>query len=194
MWRFDIINHFINKYGYKKYLEIGVEGGDCLRAINCQVIHGVDPASPHATFKVESDTFFQMLDKNYKYDIIFIDGLHVENQVTRDIENSLKHLAEGGTIIVHDCNPPSEWHQRSYDEAKQNGCRLWNGTVWKSILYFRSLNNLEISVVDTDWGVGIIRPGSQIPITHKNYTYNEFEQNKTLLLNLISPQKFLEIY
>lgn len=195
MQRFDIINYFIKKYGYKKYLEIGVEDGDCIKAVSCQLIHGVDPFSVNATHRVTSDTFFEMLRPSFKYDIIFIDGLHVEEQVTRDILNSLAHLEENGVIIVHDCNPPTEWHQRSYEEAKTNGCRLWNGTVWKSIVCFRQARpDLQMHVVDTDWGVGIIKRGSQELLESRLYTWEDFQANREKMLNLISTVKFLEMY
>ena len=42
------------------------------------------------------------------YDLVFIDGLHVADQVERDIVNSLLNLAPAGTIVLHDCNPTTE--------------------------------------------------------------------------------------
>ena len=50
-----------------------------------------------------SDDFFR--DNKEKFDLIFIDGLHETNQVDRDIENSLKFINKGGTILLHDCLP-----------------------------------------------------------------------------------------
>jgi predicted O-methyltransferase YrrM len=38
-----------------------------------------------------------------KFDIVFVDGLHIEEQSTKDIHNALKVLNENGTIVVHDC-------------------------------------------------------------------------------------------
>ena len=59
----------------------------------------------------ESDDYFSSLDKTIKYDLIFIDGLHLEHQVDKDINNSLNHLSENGVIIIHDCNPITERRQ-----------------------------------------------------------------------------------
>lgn len=204
MQRFDIINLLIVKYGYNKYLEIGVEDGHSLHKVKCGLVHGVDPASNNATFKVTSDDYFANLDKNYKYDIIFIDGLHVSDQVDRDIVNSLEHLSNGGIIVVHDCNPPSKWNARSYEEAKKNGCRQWNGDVWRSIVKSRTLQDLEVRVVNTDWGCGLIRPrpkySDYIPLKFDDEVnistlqYERLEQNRQEWLNLISVDDFKKIY
>lgn len=194
MWRFDILNHLIKKFGYRRYLEIGVEDGDCFRRINCQHKDGVDPGSEHATHVLPSDIFFAQLDPNTKYDLIFIDGLHIDEQVRKDIANSLKCLAPNGTIVMHDCNPPTEWHQRSYHEANKNGFRQWNGTVWKAYIHFRTCSpDLSMCVVDTDWGCGIIRKGHQkvLDITDDQITYTGLDANRHSWLNLISTEQFI---
>jgi hypothetical protein len=202
MLRYDIINYLIEKNDYKRYLEIGVEGGDALRRIKCELKHGVDPASKNATHHVPSDTFFEDLPQTEKYDIIFIDGLHVEDQVDRDIVNSLNHLSPNGIIVVHDCNPPSEWHQRPYEEAKKNGCRQWNGTVWRSMVKVRATRpDLEVKTVNTDWGCGLIRPSKNPPEEvmpnvpeGDALTYDWLAENRSKALNLIEPRTFYKLY
>ncbi|WP_100612251.1 class I SAM-dependent methyltransferase [Confluentibacter lentus] len=65
-----------------------------------------------------SDEFFQKLSANdilsnsIKFNVIFIDGLHLAQQADRDIKNAIKYIKNDGFIVVHDCNPPSEWHAR----------------------------------------------------------------------------------
>jgi len=202
MQRFDIINYLIKRNNYQRYLEIGVENGHALERIQCPLKHGVDPASKHATHHVPSDDFFRDLDPTTTYDIVFIDGLHVEDQVDRDIVNSLRHLSPNGIIIVHDCNPPTEWHQRPYEEAQKNGCRQWNGTVWRSIVKVRATrSDVQVNVVDTDWGCGLIRPSSNPPETllencptGEQLTYKFLEQNRKQALNLITPRDFYKLY
>ncbi len=196
MFRFDIINQLIQKRRYKRYLEIGVEGGDAVRAVRCELKHGVDPASKNATFQVPSDEFFGIIRPDLKYDCIFVDGLHTEDQTMRDIENSLAHLSAGGVIVVHDVNPPTEWHQRKYEIAKQNGCRQWNGTVWRAWVRLRAERpDLSMACVDTDWGCGIIEPGEQQCIQLlPGFTYAEFEAERAHWLNLITPAEFRTRY
>ena len=114
MTRTEIINSLIHEYNYKSYLEIGVntpsQPGYNWIGVKIPVKHGVDP-NVETTFKMTSDEFF----KNHiaqKYDIIFIDGLHLFEQVYKDIINSLLYLNDNGTIVVHDCNPLEEITQR----------------------------------------------------------------------------------
>ena len=88
MNRIQIINNLIKKNNYKSYLEIGVntpaQPGYSHDSIHVEIKHGVDP-NVETTYKMESDDFF----KNHisqKYDIIFVDGLHLFEQAHRDIE------------------------------------------------------------------------------------------------------------
>lgn len=203
--RFEIINYLIRKYNYVNYLEIGVQEGICMQMVRCQIKHGVDPYSDAATFKIPSDELFIVLNHiapRYVYDIIFVDGLHEEEQVTRDILNSLQHLSPNGTIVVHDCNPPTEWHQRSLEPGEDITGLEWNGTAWKSMVKFiATRDDLEINVVDTDWGCGLIRRKSVRDSEVKSrleipdpLTYEFLANNRKQALNLISRQEFLIMY
>lgn len=194
-FRYDIINSLIEKNGYKSYLEIGVRNPDeCFNLINCELKHGVDPmveGNFPVTFKMTSDEFFEI--NKLTYDIVFIDGLHLDYQVELDIINSLKFLNDGGTIVLHDCNPVDLHHQR-----EDYGGGGWNGTVWKAIVKLRSdRNDIYTSVVDMDFGCGIIQK-STTPNILKNdnpyYSYNKFNSKREYYLNLISKQKFIEDY
>lgn len=188
VYRFDLINLLIEHHQYERYLEIGVEGGDAQRSVRCALKHGVDPASEHATFRVPSDEFFASLRPDAQYDCIFVDGMHEEEQVLRDVDNALRHLSPGGTIVVHDCNPPSAWHQRDYEEAKLNGCRQWNGTVWRAWVRLRATRpDLKMLTVDIDWGCGVIQRGEQECIElPEAFSYDDFAERRAEWLNLIS--------
>lgn len=181
MTRSDIINRLINKHGYKKYLEIGVntpaQPGYNWDNVMCDVKHGVDP-NVETTFKMTSDEFFAQ-NKN-TYDIVFIDGLHIYEQVVRDIENSLRILNDRGSIVVHDCNPVDEVHQRPIRASD-----IWNGDVWKAIVQMRLRDDIVITTLDTDEGCAIIK---KFP----NNPYNLLERNRKELLNLISPEEWLK--
>jgi hypothetical protein len=191
MKRTDIINHIIEKNNYTKYLEIGVRNPDSnFNLINAAHKDGVDP-NGNCNHPMTSDAFFEQLDEDIRYDIIFIDGLHLDFQVENDIKNSLKHLKDGGTIVMHDCNPPTEKHQvEEYD-----GFSPWNGTTWKAYAKFRMTDEtLSMFVVDTDWGVGVITKGQQILYPKADVLdYNLLNENRSELLNLITPEKFLTL-
>ena len=130
------------------------------------------------------------------FDIIFIDGLHLEKQVDKDIQNSLDCLSENGIIVLHDCNPPTS-HMARETYRTEYGYEPWNGTVWKAIYQLRTTRkDLHVSVVDTDWGIGIIKRNElhdTKPIENNNefYEYNIMDANREEDLGLISIEEFL---
>ena len=165
MQRYDIINALIRKNNYKNYLEIGVRDNYCFNKIKIKDKSGVDPmyddweiknsdnwdhSKVPVKYRMTSDEYFKK--HKTKYDIIFIDGLHENEQVYRDIQNSLKCLNKGGAILMHDCLPVKEEHQVV---PRQTNC--WNGDVWKAYVRVRNeRKDIDMCIIDTDTGVGII--------------------------------------
>lgn len=198
--RWDIINHLIKSRKYKKYLEIGVNNGECIKKINAEIKDGVDPGAetfnpPEVNYPISSDTFFESIDETTKYDLIFIDGLHHHDQVDKDINNALNHLNDDGIIVLHDCNPP-EYELQTV--PRKTG--LWNGDVWKSIVRLRcDREDLCVSVIDTDWGVGLVHKGTQKLYDGLSYdsiidNWHYFDKNRTDILNIISVDEFYNLY
>jgi hypothetical protein len=209
MDRIQIINLLATKNNLNKYLEIGLRNPwECFDQIICEYKDSVDPGietdNNMAKYKFTSDTFFNLLENssldipsNFKWDIIFIDGLHTADQVEKDINNSLNHLSDNGYLIIHDCNPPTEYHARSnYYDYSTSAAGCWNGSVWKAIYKLRcTREDLDISVVDCDWGCGIIKRGLQslCEFTNNFYDFDKFEKDKKSHLNLITTDEFLNI-
>jgi len=193
MNRTNIINRLITHYGYRDYLEIGVDQAVNINAINIKSKIGVDPDPKTKIYypevhSITSDEFFQHWP--HKFDIIFIDGLHHGEQVYKDINNALRYLNEGGTIVCHDMLPTDEIMQRVPREVK-----VWTGDCWKAWVRIRSENkNLFMQVVDTDFGCGIIQRGKQKLITFKKLDYNSFVANKEKWMNIISYDEFNRRY
>jgi hypothetical protein len=197
MTRTDIINNFIQKFGYKSYLEIGTQNPNGnFNQIEIKNKYSVEPFPPTGlnandySFVGTSDKYFDFISPDTKFDIIFIDGLHHYQQVLKDIENSLNHLSDNGTIVCHDCLPTTEKMQERDDHGGE-----WTGDVWKAIAKLRvETIDLDIKVVDTDYGCGIIRRGTNIPyVTNENYkTYTFFNSNKQELMNVISKEQLLQ--
>ena len=192
MTRTELINGLIQKNNYTTYLEIGVntpaQPGYNWVGVKIPVKHGVDP-NVNTTYQMTSDDFFEKYVAQ-KYDIIFIDGLHLHEQVYRDIVNSLNHLNDNGIIVVHDCNPVTEITQR-----RERVTDAWHGDVWKAIVQLKTENtNIEICTVNTDEGCGIIRKGSQdllkVDENENIYDYSFLEKNRVKALNLISIEEF----
>lgn len=210
MHRWDIINRLIQKHNYKSYLEIGYYKGWSFDSVNCQSKWAVDPnpsktpeqqAWPYGVTgvinKMTSDDYFAMQTEGTKYDIVFIDGLHESKQVYRDIQNALKHLSPGGTIVMHDCKPEIYEHTTTGDCGGN-----WLGDTYKAFIKFTTQNpEYEAYVVDTDWGCGVIhtppRDGGNIGWIDSWQDFKGviddweyFERNKKSLLNLITVEEF----
>lgn len=183
--RFDIIQFLIQFHEFSSYLEIGVDRNHTFGVIDCELKHGVDP-NKNCTFRMTSDEFFAQ-NKN-QYDIIFIDGLHKASQVKRDIENALRCITPGGVIVVHDCSPRNEKEQITPRLKEQ---KIWIGNGWKAFVELRQRSDLDIYVVDTNNGVGVIRYGMQKPLEiDVPLEYKYFEKNRKEWLNLKSVEEY----
>ena len=231
--RFDLIQQAINAFKKHKatvnYLEIGVQTGLCFFKIKADKKIAVDPNFiikitkgvkayiknfsnfNNRYFELTSDDFFskkaQYLKKIGGLDVVFIDGLHLYEQVVIDIENSLKYLNEGGIILLHDCNPPTETASlrgmspaEVRDTNPPNWTGEWNGDVWKAIMHIRTeRKDVQVMVFDCDYGIGMVRKG----IPDKTFTFSKEEisqltyqdllDNRVEYLNLKAPEEFAEI-
>jgi hypothetical protein len=201
--RTAVINYLLSTFRRETaYLEIGVRNPeDNFNLIEAHRKWSVDPGLEYKSnpvdFKLTSDDFFAALRRGeiqlgtQSFDVIFIDGLHRAEQVERDIRNALSSIRDDGFIVLHDCNPPSEWHARELGEYVYTPATgFWNGTTWKAFLKSRWDPTLKSCCVDADWGVGILaksRPlGDAIPICNPYFEYAELEKRRTRSLNLIS--------
>lgn len=228
MHRWDIINFLIRKNNYKSYLEIGYFKGWSFDNVNCDHKTAVDPnpskdrrqetvpygyvlgpvhdgvtdevLSPGYVYKMTSDDFFNAKNDGVKYDIVFIDGLHEAKQVYFDIMNSLQHLSPGGTIVLHDCNPPTLLHATTGDAGGN-----WNGDVYKAFVKFRFAHpEYDTYTIDTDWGCGVIHTPADEETTYIDSLFrgehidnflndwDRFDMHRKDLLNLISVEEFIK--
>lgn len=188
MTRTEIIQGLINKTQAKNYLEIGMGPGLNFANIVCENKTCVDPTpTVPVTFALTSDDFFSQ--NKEKFDIVFIDGLHWSEQVYKDIINSLNILNDGGYIICHDMNPHSEFIQRYPQPLAESE---WTGDCWKAWVKLRSeRNDLNMFVIDTDYGCGVITKGKQTLIKlNDELSWETLNDNRVELLNLISVNEF----
>ena len=72
--------------------------------------------------------------------------------------------------------------------------KYWSGDVWKTIVALKAIHDdLSITVLNCDFGVGIIRRGinkNKIDLTYdeiKELDYNYLNKNRTEILNLKNP-------
>lgn len=220
------INHVKTKKKNVNYLEIGVQTGLCFFKIKAEKKLAVDPnfiikitkrvkayAKNWSNFnnqfyELTSDDFFKNHSKTINtiggLDVIFIDGLHLYEQVVIDIENSLKHLNEGGIILLHDCNPAFEAaaiRGMSPAEVRETNppgwTGEWNGDVWKALVQIRSEHDdLQVMVFDCDYGIGFVRKGKPEEVLPFNKTeiealnYQDLAKNRAYYLNLKDAEQF----
>lgn len=152
--RTDFINEVVARNAVQSYLEIGCRDDECFSQIRAPHRVGVDPMSG-GTVRATSDEFFA--SNHERFDLIFIDGLHLYEQVLRDIRNSLAALNPGGVILLHDCLPTD-----CIAQYRKQSSRIWNGDVWKALVEARTWPHVDTATCLIDFGVGIIcaRPNS----------------------------------
>ena len=177
-FRWDLIDYLIKKNNYLNYLEIGCDDDQLFSKVKIKNKIGVDPVSG-GNVRKNSDDFF--LENKDKFDLVFIDGLHIYEQVKKDIINSLKCLNENGIILVHDCMPDSLSKQ-----AVPRYKMKWNGDVWKAIVDLRQREDLDIFTCEIDQGIGIItkkknssilklnKPAKNLKFKDYYYNYKEY--------------------
>ena len=143
-----IVNNIIDRKKYETYLEIGCDKNILFNSVKIKKKIGIDPVSG-GNIRMSSDNFFK--NNQDKFDLIFIDGLHQYEQVKRDVYNSLKFLNDNGVILLHDCMPSSFMRQ-----APKRSSNIWNGDVWKNIVEFRTLDQIDTYTIYADHGIGLI--------------------------------------
>ncbi|MCR9080924.1 MAG: class I SAM-dependent methyltransferase [Cyclobacteriaceae bacterium] len=206
--RYDVINYLLNKFDRRtSYLEIGLRNPEdnfykVKSFFKCSVDPGYEVKLNLATYKMESDDFFQairdgeILSLDKRWDLIFIDGSHFASQVYKDINNALDFLKDDGFIVLHDVNPPSQWHARESFDFKFSPARYhWNGTVWKAFVKIREREDISACCIDTDWGVGVISKniplGSSLSLSSDFlFEFAELERKRKKYLELISFEEF----
>lgn len=198
--RTDIINLLFSKYGFETYLEIGVRNpATNFNKINASLKHSVDSSSRGKyTYNTTSDDFFKNHVGNQKYDVIFIDALHLEEQAYKDVQNAIKRLNKDGFIIMHDCNPMKEYDTRSYEEYLKTG-GVWNGTVFKAYIRLKcELKNWSCFVVNEDYGCGILTQRKLLENKLfkndiNNFSWENFNKNRKILLQLITFEEYCKL-
>ena len=189
--RVSFITAATQKFNECRYLEIGCDNNICFRSIPVINKIGVDPERG-GTIKDTSDNFFKN-NKN-KFDVIFIDGLHIFEQCRKDVINSLKVLDKNGYIFLHDMTPRN-WAEENVPRLKNT---LWTGDIWKVAIELSKTKGIDFFVINADMGVGILKKKKD----SVNY-YDDFKNLKDLkfkdfldlnkTINYIDPEEGMKI-
>jgi hypothetical protein len=101
----------------ENYLEVGVAQGLTLERVEVPFRWGVDPEPQFDTdsvprgitfFKGTSDQFFQHINRDQSFDLVFLDGLHHWQQTYCDLLSTLNHTSDGALILIDDVVPDDE--------------------------------------------------------------------------------------
>lgn len=155
MSRVSVIQPFLDLFKSPRYLEIGVSQGVTFHGLKAHQKVAVDPVflfdveearakNPNSAYhQMESDSYFlDVLDERDRFDIIFIDGLHVFEQVLRDFTNAIAYLEDGGVIVIDDVIPnsyeaslPNEQDAVKMRQKFQIDDYSWMGDVYKLVFF-----------------------------------------------------------
>lgn len=144
------INKILSTFENSRYLEVGVFKGGTFFGVEAARKVAVDPKfqfpipqnrNESRFHEVYSDVFFESLDSETRFDVIFLDGLHTFEQTFRDFCNSLRHIQSGSVIILDDTvpNDPYSAHRDQIQAVKAreesgNRSRSWHGDTFKVVL------------------------------------------------------------
>lgn len=137
MFYLDFLAEVHGRLSPRAYLEIGVRHGDSLALARCRAV-GIDPAysisaeldGDVALFRTTSDEYFARSNPlaatgGTRFDLAFIDGLHLFEYALRDFIFAERHSTSRGVIIFDDVLP------RSIDEAaRERHTGSWTGDVF----------------------------------------------------------------
>lgn len=192
----QIINAIAKKIKAKTYLEIGIN--DPTKNFDLvKVDHkvGVDPFPKlprQNVFRMTSDDFFKDYGGGYRFDLVFIDGLHHYDQVKRDFFNALARLSPSGYIVIHDTNPQLE----SYTHVPRDKKGRWTGDVYRFACELAGFNGINFATVNIETGVTIVWMDKKIAsnVPTRNMKWLEFKQRRGEYLRLISPEAFTKAF
>ena len=179
------------KFSDCRYLEIGCDNNICFKSIPVINKIGVDP-DRGGNIKVTSDNFFKN-NKN-RFDVIFIDGLHIYEQCRRDVINALKVLDKNGYIFLHDMTPRN-WAEENVPRLKNT---LWTGDIWKVAIELSKTKGIDFFVINADMGVGALRKKEENIVYHddfenlKDLKFKDF-LNLNESINYIDPEEGIKI-
>jgi hypothetical protein len=145
-----VVRALIKATGARSYVEIGCAENLLFDTVHADRKVGVDPAQG-GTHRMTSDAFF--MANGETFEVVFIDGLHVYDQVRRDVANALKVVPAGGWIALHDMFP-RDWIE---EHTPQISTSRWTGDPWKVAFELIQTEGVEFRLLSIDHGIGVAR-------------------------------------
>ncbi len=136
-----------------------------------------------------------------RYDIILVDPWHEYDSSYRDLKNAISLVSDNGSIVVHDCLPPTD---DIISPTFTPGS--WCGVTFMAYIDLVTQNKaLRYRTIDTDFGCGVIQLCKDIPIDvpaalldawkersgDPKEAFRLMRDNKQVLLRLVSVDEFI---
>lgn len=156
--RIALVNLLCNNKLDGCYLEIGCQGNTLFDSVPMMNKVGVDPVAG-GTHRKFSDDFFKSNDVHF--DVIFIDGLHIYDQVHRDVVNAIHFLKPAGWVAIHDMLPLNAIQEHVPNISPGP----WCGDVWKVAFELAASAGIDFKLIEIDNGIGLFKvkePGATL--------------------------------
>jgi hypothetical protein len=150
----------------RTYFEVGTDRGDTLNGFRCDTVC-VDPhfqvnqnvlvgKKKTFFFQMTSDEFFDNYDLRTFMprgpDVVFLDGLHLFENLLRDFINTEKSCHYQSVIALHDCLPLNERmaeREFRFGEDEDGTGAWWTGDVWRLLLVLKKYRpDLRVRIFD----------------------------------------------
>jgi len=222
----DIVRRLARHRGYQRYLEITTsttgQQYDAARAAGYEVCQRLvyrcpsdyddgHPIDYRTDGEDTGECVARIRAECRPFDIMLVDPHHTYECSIRDLVDALSLLCVGGTLVVHDCDPPDRQHAIPYYVVGG-----WCGVTYKAFLDFVIRSHaVEYCTIDTDYGCGVIRklsrcdrllsrarrlfmPPNQRRVESEwmgvgqdfDAAYSVFEAHRTRLLKLVGVDEF----
>lgn len=184
--RNDLIKSFIINKKFNNYLELYYLNNKDFKVKTKEINSNID-------YDLTSEQFFEKINnneilfKNYKWDIIFIDEYLPTFQIEKNIIKYLDYLSDNGFLILNNC------------KLIINNIKSFDVNIWKILYKFNcTRKDLDIYCVDIDNGLGVIKKNKnerELPSFNNIYfDYNIFYNDIKNHLNLISLTEFENLF
>jgi len=164
-----MINHLAGVHGYRRYLELctpstGLQYAridrskllTCTRLMyRCSDDYDDGMVVDHRSADLDIAGCLQEIRRKGQapFDIALIDSYHEYGTSWRDLVEGFHLLRPGGTLMVHDCLPPTA--EIAGPEFESGA---WCGVTYQAFIDFvSSRDDLAFYTVDTDYGCGVVR-------------------------------------
>ena len=212
----DIINLLVEKNGFSNYLELcslttGLRFAeiDRSRLKRChRIIYNCPKTFDDGleiTWRLSGKSLEPIVPKllraGRRYDLVLVDSFHTYACSARDLAFALSIVSETGIIVMHDASPPTLGATApDFIEGP------WAGQSYAAYIDFVLMHpELSAYVVDTDWGVAIIKARRSERVAGREALaaawralpalpeerFAFFAGNRQALLDLVSTEDFL---